>query len=165
MAAAVWLRLVGGALLVLAGALCGREKRRTLERRAEALRALAAALGRAQALLSATRCPLPELFARLSDAPLFRALSEGFGGGEGLDALWRQAAEAEDLAPPEREALAALGGVLGRCDAERQCAELGLVRARLADAASALERELADRGRRYDGLGAALGAMIAAVLF
>ena len=33
------------ALLVLAGALCGREKRRTLERRAEALRALASEMG------------------------------------------------------------------------------------------------------------------------
>ena len=135
-----------------------------LERRARTLRDLAAALGRAQAALDALRCPLPELFARLSDVPFFRALSSDFGTAP-LETLWRKSAEAEEIAPAEREALAALGDVLGRCDAGRQCAELALVRARLSDAAAALERELAARGRRYDGLGAALGAIVAALLF
>ena len=88
----------------------------------------------------------------------------GFGM-QPLERLWRRAAAAQELAEGEREALAALGAVLGRCGAERQCAEIGLVRRRLSDAAAALERELALRGRRYDGLGAALGAIVAAVLF
>ena len=55
--------------------------------------------------------------------------------------------------------------MLGRCAAQRQCAELALVRSRFSDAADALERELAARGRRYDGLGAALGAIVAVLLF
>ena len=98
MSAAVGLRLAGCALLVIAGALLGREKRMALERRARTLRDLAAALGRAQAALDALRCPLPELFARLSDVPFFRALSSDFGTAP-LETLWRKSAEADRYSP------------------------------------------------------------------
>ena len=158
------LRLLGGGLLALGGALLGREKRLELTCRARCLRGLAAALGRAEGELETLRSPLEEIFAHVSDVPFFALLSAGFGR-EPLERLWRRAAAAQELAEGEREALAALGAVLGRCGAERQCAEIGLVRRRLSDAAAALERELALRGRRYDGLGAALGAIVAAVLF
>ena len=68
---------------------------------------------------------------------------------------------------PERDrtALAGLGAVMGRYDAERQAAELALVRQRLSDSAQALEREIIARGRHYAGLGAAAGAILAVMLF
>lgn len=161
---ALTLRLLGGGLLALSGALLGRERRREMEDRARRARSLAAALGRLAAELETLQSPLEESFARLTDEPMFRLASAGFGA-EPLESLWRRAAALQPLPPPEREALAGLGQVLGRCGAERQCAEIALVRGRLSDFAAAQERELAARGRRYDGLGAALGAMIAAILF
>ena len=158
------LRLLGGALLALSGALLGREKRRALEQRARRTRELAAALGRLAAELETLQSPLEEIFSRASDEPMFRLVAAGFGT-EPLERLWRRASEVQGLGAPERDCLARLGGVLGRCEAPRQCAEIALVRARLSEAADALERELDARGRRYDGLGAALGAMVAALLF
>ena len=161
---ALTLRALGGALLVISGALLGRERRRALERRAEVLRALSAALGRMAGELETLESPLGELFAHLSDEPFFRFVSAGFGA-EPLEPLWRRAAAAQPIPAPEQSALADLGSVLGRCAAQRQCVELALVRRRLTDAADALEHELSVRGRRYDGLGAALGAIIAVLLF
>lgn len=161
---ALALRLLGGGLLVLGGALSGRMRCAELERRRRCLLDLADALGRLQGELEALQSPLGELFARLSDIPFFRLVSAGFGDGP-LEALWRRAAEAQPLSAEERSALAALGPVLGRCGVQRQCAEIGLARRRLSEAAAAAEREITERARRFPLLGAALGAIAAAVLF
>ena len=91
-------------------------------------------------------------------------MAAGFGG-EPFEALWRRAANAMPLSPEERDALAAPGAVIGRCDAPRACAELALARALLAARREKLEQEIASRGKRFAGLGAALGAIVAAVLF
>ena len=158
------LRLVGGALLVLAGALLGREKLAEMRRRRACLRTLAGALGRLAGALEALESPLGELFSRLTDCPFFACVAAGFGS-EPLERLWRRACETQPIGPEERAALASLGAVLGRCDTPRQCAEIALVRQSLSDAADALDGEIAARGRRFPALFAALGAILAVVLF
>ena len=158
------LRLLGGGLLVLAGALFGWERCAVLRRRRDCLRSLCTALGQAEGELTSLCTPLPELFARLDDCPMFRLVSAAFGT-EPLDRLWRRAAAEMPISREEQETLASLGGVLGRCDAERQAGEIRLVRQRLTEYAAAVEREIALRGRRFPGLGAAAGAILAVMLF
>ena len=158
------LRLVGGGLLAAAGAMLGNEKHREMRRAQRTLEQLCAALGRAAAELTGLRTPMPQLFMKLEDCPFFLLLSAGFGG-EPLEKLWRRAAEVQPIPERDRTALAGLGAVMGRYDAERQAAELELVRKQLSDSAKALEREISARGRHYAGLGAALGGMLAVVLF
>ena len=158
------LRLLGGGLLVLAGALPGLQRLAAARRRLACLRGLAAALGLLAAELETLLSPLGELFARRADCPFFALVSAGFGA-EPLETLWARAAAAQPLSDEERTALAALGGVLGRCAAPRQVSELTLTRRRLSDAADALEREIAANTRRAPLLGAALGAIAAIVLY
>ena len=158
------LRLAGSGLLVVSGALLGSSRKREKCREKAELERLCTALGLLAAELSALRTPMPQAFEKLEDCPFFLLVSAGFGG-EALDSLWRRAAEAQPIPEDARSALAGLAPVMGRYDAQRQCAELLLVRERLAGCAAALEREIEDRGRHYAGLGAALGGMLAAVLF
>ena len=157
------LRLAGGGLLVLAGAMLGAQRLAARRRRLACLREIAAALGLLAAELETLRSPLGELFARRADCALFRLVSALFGT-EPLETLWARAAAAQPLSAEEQGALAALGGVLGRCAAPRQAAEIALVRRRLTDAADALEREIAYRARRFPLLGAALGAIAAVMM-
>lgn len=158
------LRLLGCALLIAAGTGLGWGRLREMQRRLDCLRDLSAGLGRLAAELETLRSPLPELLGHLSDLPFFRLVAAGFGA-EPFRTLWQRASETLPLAPEERRALAAPGAVLGRCDAGRACAELSLARRTLTERADALEREISTRGRRFAGLGAALGAIAAAVLF
>ena len=158
------LRLLGGALLVAAGALLGWERFSELRRRLACLRTLSAGLGRMEAELATLQSPLRELLDHQRELPFFRLVAAGFGG-EPFQSLWRRAAETLPLSREERDDLIAPGTVLGHCDAQRACAELALARANLRTRADALEREIASRGRHLAPLGAALGAIVAAMLF
>lgn len=158
------LRLLGSALLIAAGTLLGQSRLTELQRRARCLRELCDGLGRMLAELETLQSPLKELLSHLTDIRFFRLVSAGLGG-EPVESLWRRAAAAMPLSSEERDTLAAPGAVLGRCDAQRACAELALARASLTVRADLLEREIAARGKRFAGLGAALGAIVAAVLF
>ena len=158
------LRLLGSALLIAAGTLLGWGRLTEMQRRAECLREICDGLGRMATELETLQSPLRELLNHLTDLRFFRLVSAGLGG-EPFETLWRRAAAAMPLTQEERDALCAPGAVLGRCDAMRACAELALARASLTARADALEREIALRGRRFAGLGAALGAIVAAVLF
>jgi len=161
---ALALRLAGSGLLIAAGALLGWGREREMQRRLQCLRAVCDGLGRLAAELETLQSPLPAALGRLSDLPFFRLVAAGFGT-EPFAKLWQRAAETLPLSQEERRALAAPGAVLGRCDAARGSAELSLTRRELTERADALEREIAARGRRFAGLGAALGAIVAAVLF
>ena len=161
---ALTIRLLGAGLLALAGGLLGYEKTAELKRRQTCLRQLCGALGRMESELVALQTPLPQLLARLEECPFFLLVSAGFGG-EPLERLWRRAAEVQPLPAADRQLLGELGSVIGRCDAQRQAAEIALTRQQLRERSAALEREMAERGRHFTGLGAALGAMLAAVLF
>ena len=160
----LYLRLAGSALLIAAGTLLGWGRLSEMQRRARCLRELCEGLGRMETELETLQSPLRELLSHLTDLRFFRLVAAGFGG-EPFEALWRRAAAAMPLSPEERTALAAPGAVLGRCDAPRACAELALARTALSARCDALEREIASRGKRFAGLGAALGAIVAAVLF
>ena len=114
--------------------------------------------------LTALQTPLPEIFEKLKSEKFFALLSAGFST-EPTERLWRRAAAELALDAACETALAALGTVIGRYDAFRQAAEIAAVRMRLNERAAALEAEIAGRGKRLPGLGAALGAMAAALLF
>ena len=157
-------RLLGAVLLSMAGALLGHNRLAAQRRRAALLREISEGLGRMADELRVLLAPLPEIFERLRDRPFFCLLHAGWGL-EPTDALWRRAAGAQELTAQEREALASLAAVVGRYDAPRQAAEIALKRAELTAAAERLEAEIASRGRNYTGLGAALGAILAVVLF
>lgn len=161
---ALTLKLFGSGLLTLCGALVGWRGAASLRERAGRMRAISAALGVLSGELTALRTPLPQIFARLRGEPFFALLDAGFGTAP-TETLWRRAASEMDLAESPAAALASLGAVVGRYDAARQAAEIAAVRAVLDESARSAERELAVRGRRLPGLGAALGAMAAALLF
>lgn len=164
MSAALTARLLGAVLLSAAGALLGHSRLAAMRRRTALLREIGEGLGRMADELRVLLTPLPEIFERLRDRPFFCLLYAGWGL-EPADALWRRAADAQELTARERETLASLAAVIGRYDAPRQAAEIGLRRAELTAAAERLEAEIAARGRNYTGLGAALGAILAVVLF
>ena len=159
-----WARLLGGALLVAAGALFGCGRACALKRRLALLRELDAGLGLLAEELTALRAPLPQIFARERDRPFFSLLYAGFGM-EPTERLWRRAAEALDIGEADRAAIASLADVAGRYEAERQAAEIGRVRRRLETSAAALETELQGRARTFVGLGASFGAILAVLLF
>ena len=161
---ALALRLAGSGLLIAAGALLGWGREREMQRRLQCLRALCDGLGRLSAELETLQSPLPAALGHLADLPFFRLAAAGVGT-EPFARLWQRAAETLPISDAERRALCAPGAVLGRCDAARGSAELALARKELTARADALEREIAGRGRRFAALGAALGAIAAAVLF
>lgn len=161
---AAWLRLMGAVLLTAAGWLLGRRGTDALRRRAARLRAISVSLGVMADELTALNTPLPMIFERLRGRPFFGLLAAGFGG-EPLQKLWRRAAEAQGLDAKDTEALSSLGAVVGRYDAQRQAAEIALVRRSLDDSAAEAEREISGRAKSYAGLGAACGAILAVILF
>ena len=158
------LRAAGGGLLALAGALLGGEKQRELRTQKKELEQLSAALGRMAAELTELKTPLPQLFGKLEACPFFLLVSAGFGG-EALESLWQRAAQVQNIPKKDREALAGLGAVVGRYEAQRQAGELELVRRQMTESAGTLEQEIRARGKHYAGLGAALGGMLAVLLF
>lgn len=157
-------KLLGAALLTAAGALLGWERTGALRRRLALLRELSAGLGVMADELTALQTPLPRILERLRNRPFFALVHAGFGG-EPFAELWTRAARAPDLAPADREALASLGAVLGRYDADRQAAEIMLTRRRLDQSATVLEAELAGRAKNFTALGASFGAILAVILF
>lgn len=158
-----WLRLLGAGLLTAAGGMLGYAKKAELQRQKSALEQLCRALGRMACALTELQTPMPQLLKQLEDCPFFLLLSAGFGT-QPLETLWRRAAAVQPIPEPERRALAELGSVVGRCGARQQAAEMQLLRQRLAAGAEKAGQELARRGCRYAGLGAALGAMAAVLL-
>ena len=158
------IRLFGGALLALAGGLLGFERNAALRRQQRCLEQLCSALGRMETELTELCTPLPGLLEKLEDCRFFLLVSAGFGG-EPLESLWRRAAEAQPIPPRDRETLGRLGTVVGRYEAGRQAGEIALARRRLSESAAELAREIRERGKHFAGLGAALGAMLAVILF
>ena len=158
------LKMLGSALLALAGALLGGRMLDAQRELRRALLSLSDALGRLSGELTERQTPLPEAFAMLTDEPFFALLSASFGT-EPTEALWRRAAQSLPLPEECRTALASLGGVAGRYGAAQQAAEIARVRRVLTERAAALQSEIDARSRRLPGLGAAVGAMLAVLLF
>ena len=158
------LKIFGACLLTLGGMLLGCGGVSTLRGELKRLRGLSSALGIMEGELAVLASPLPDVFAKLRAEPFFAMLSAGFGTVP-TEQLWRRAAAALDLDGQCSAALADLGTVIGRYDAARQAGEIAAVRQRLDARAAALECEISERWRRLPGLGAAIGAMVAVLLF
>ncbi len=164
MTALMLARLTGAALLTLAGAGLGWSCLECKKQHLALLRALDTGLGLMAEELCALHTPLPQLFSSLGDRPFFDLLSAGFGSGP-VEALWCRAAEAMPLSSEEQLILKSVAPVIGRYDAQRQAAALSLACRRLRARADEAASELKGRARSFPGLGAALGAMAAALLF
>lgn len=164
------MKALGALLLTAAFGLGGLSGARRLARREKMLGELAFALELLGFELAGFRPPMPELAARLAvlapgaGGELFGRLTEVLEAlpEESFAALWARALG--EIAGPEREALLALGGVLGRYGAEDQRIAAEGCRARL----QALEAEAKEAYRRsgklYVGLGLAAGAMASVML-
>lgn len=161
---ALTLKILGSSLLVFGGMLLGCSGVSAQRSEVKTLRGLSSALGIFEGELTALAAPLPDIFAKLGSTPFFAMLGAGFGT-EPTEQLWRRAAGTLGLDDACAAALADLGAVVGRYDAARQAGEIASVRRRLDERAAHLECQIAERGRRLPGLGAAIGAMAAVLLF
>ena len=156
------MRAMGAVLVVSCSTLLGLLTVGRSAQRLRSLQSLLSALDRMKAELGDLLAPLPELVRRLEaeqPAGEFFARVSWLAEKKRLPfrEAWIQALEETEalcLRPEERKALAALGDVLGRYEAETQCAAVERVRQRLA-----LFRELEEKDRaRKNRLSAALGA-------
>ena len=123
------IRGVGAGLVVLCCTLLGRVSVGQSRQRSRALTALIEGLALMRAELKATLMPLPELLGVLSmrceepAAELFRLTSQGLFRDLRFCEAWEAALEECEwlcLRKEERQTLSALGGILGRYEAEVQ---------------------------------------------
>ena len=161
-------RLLGVALLVLGGALCGWQQLERRRRKERLLGELRAALERMADEIRQLSRPMGEIFALLAqNSPTLHVFFHSLArdtGQQPLGKLWQEALGTLPLAEAARENLAVLGNVLGRYDAESQARHIALVCRRLEQQREELSRDNAVKCRLFPGLGACLGGMLAVIL-
>lgn len=166
-------RLMGAVLVAAGCAWLGFQACEGMRRRVRALREMADGLGLLERELELGSPPLPQLMERAADrcagsaARMFRACRQGLDrlDREDLATLWRRLAEGRtELGREGQEALAALGGILGRYDAGAQREGVAAVRTRLAELADRGESESRRQGRVYQALGLSGGAFLVILL-
>lgn len=159
-------KAVGAVLVVGATTALGWQLAANLARRPRELRALQVALAILETEVSYGAAPLPDALRRAAAAaggPIggllnrTAALLISGGGITPGDAMRQAVQEVEPttaLRPPDLEALAALGAVLGASDRRDQARHLELARGRIAgeEARAGEERERYERLYRYVGL-------------
>lgn len=160
---------LGAALFTLAWTLAGCGAAARLRARARTVSELCRMVELLRFELARFAPPMPELFSYLArTAPgaggkISQTLADSLDrlGDEEFSALWERALDG--LSGPEREAMTALGRVLGRYGAQEELAAADVCRERLTALSSETERTAKERGRLYVGLSAAVGA-VASVL-
>lgn len=165
-------KALGALLVVCCCALLGLVTAGRSAQRLRSLRSLLAALDQMKAELEGLLTPLPELLLRLqTEQPASEFISRVSWLAEKkrlpFRSAWEQAAEETEalcLRPEETKALAALGAVLGRYDAETQCAALERCRQRLSLFRELEEKDRARKNRLSAALGAGAGVTIAILL-
>lgn len=168
------LRLAGGLCVVLGSAALGLHGVFRLKERVRVLRRLLEALAYLEEELAFQLTPLTALLQRLgqgTEGPVGHFFSECLASFQkapeaGLRESWQRAMEARlpMLAEAEREALSALGTMLGRYDAQGQQKAIRHTAARL-ETCLAAACEARDRlGRVYAVVGAAGGLLAVIVL-
>ena len=168
------LRLLGAALVALAGLALGRGFRARLYAAADTLAGVCTALGLLRGEITERCAPLPEIAARLGqEGPeacrvWFCALADVLEAEPEarFSALWRRTLEQSGppLAPEDRETLCRLGLCLGRYDAPEQAAEIDRCLASLTLAQRRAADLAREKGRLCTGLGLAGGLLIAVLL-
>ena len=141
--------------------------------RLRSLGSLLAALDQMKAELEDLLPPLPDLLGNLrlrTEQPAAEFFSQVIWLTEKkrlpFREAWEQAAETEALClrPEETKALSALGAVLGRYDAETQCAAVERASRRLALFRDLEEKDRARKNRVSAALGAGAGITLAILL-
>lgn len=163
------MRLLGAALVVLAGVLMGLQRAAELRRAVQGRAALCRMLEGLSYELGRFRTPLPEVFSSLcaqcggEALTLCRAVSESLSGEQPVfSSAW---AEGLSLVPPrERDILAPLGSVLGRYGTEEQLPALERCRREMEELLSEGRERLRERSGVCVGLWTAAGLMAAVVL-
>ena len=168
------LRMFGAILLTIGAAAVGFSAAGSLRRRVVSLRALIGALELMDRELAFRLTPIPELFALLSQrtqAPACDFFAHCLSGMERLgeqtlSQIWHTAltSYSMDLHGEDRDALEALGEVLGRYDGPGQRAALEEIHARLIRCLSHAEEEFLRMGRVYGALGLTAGSFLAVLL-
>lgn len=168
------LRVLGAALVALAGLALGRRCRERLYTAADALAGVCTALGLLRGEITERFAPLPEIAARLGqEGPevcraWFAALAAALDAEPEarFSALWRRTLERSGppLAPEARASLCRLGLCLGRYDAPEQAAEIDRCLASLTLAQRRAADTAREKGRLCTGLGLAGGLLLAVLL-
>lgn len=161
---------LGAVLFTLACTLAGVSAAMKLRKRARELSELHRFTELLSFELARFAPPMPELFERLAVAApgaggkVAKALCESLPrlGDEEFSALWEQALGT--VAGPEREALTALGRVLGRYGAREEIEAAEACASRLALLQAEAEQVARERGKLTVGLAAAMGATASILL-
>ncbi len=167
-------KALGALLVVCCCTLLGLVTAGRSSQRLRSLGSLLAALDQMKAELEALLPPLPDLLGSLrlrSEQPAAEFFSQVIWLTEKkrlpFRDAWEQAAqetEALCLRPEETKALSSLGAVLGRYDAETQCAAVERTRQRLALFRELEEKDRARKNRLSTALGAGAGITLAILL-
>ena len=168
------LRWFCAAVVVLCSALLSMNEVIRSRERVESLHALMEALGMLRDELVSLRVPLPELLRLLAGrcrGPAVRIFLETGSCVEkrelSVSAAWEKAIGGLDpllLRQEERQALLALGRVLGRSGSEEQAAAIRRTEERLRLFTELEEKECVKRSRVRAALGAGAGVMLAILL-
>lgn len=165
-------RVMGAVMVAAGGAWLGFQAAEGLRRQVRELRRMSAGLAVLEGELELNAPPLSQLLERGakrsagSARELFRTCAQGMERLEGdFSSLWRSQVEAHwELGAEGREALAALGNVLGRYEVPRQRQALSAVRRQLEELAGRLEQDSRGRSRVYEALGISGGAFLIILL-
>lgn len=167
------MKLLGGLLVFLACAGSGVWRAALIRRRVRTLGTLDAALALLRGEICDRLTPLPEAVAAAGGAAgetgaFFSALSAASAqiGDEPFSTLWQTAAEKNlcSLRTEELAAAAALGGVLGRYDAESQRKAIDACRDKLTAAYALAAPDARSAMRAAAGAGAAVGLILTITL-
>jgi stage III sporulation protein AB len=162
------MKVLGAAMMTLAGLLMGQMARRSLRRRVDRRQSLCRMLELLGFELGRFQRPLPGLFQGLGlrltgqTGQLCILVGEALSRGVPFPEAW--ALLLAPLEPEEREILAPLGQVLGCYGAEELLDSVAQCREDMARALSQARRDLQERGKIYMGLSTVGGLMLAILL-
>lgn len=165
-------KIVGGVMVVAAGAYAGLNAAQALRQRAAVLRGLETALTLMAAEVAERLTPLDEAAVLLADNPsppvaaFFRRIAaDAADADETFSGRWRRSLNCfrPPLAAQEYQALERLGAVLGRYSADYQGQMISAASVRIAQLAQAAESDAAGRGRMLAALGLC-GGLFAVIL-
>ena len=169
MAVTAW-KTLGAAFVVLACTLLGRSGYMDCVHRAALLDELIAALRELESEMCALERPLPDTFALLAGhcpgavGQYFRAVADAMDG-QTLRQAWQSSLPILTLPPEAERVFSRLGDALGRYDSELERREISAAVDRLERIRLALCRHRDGQGKSFTKLAAALGALLAVILF
>ena len=161
------MKLLGAALLLGAGTLCGCSAAQQLDRRVQRLRLLRSLLLSMISELRSVLPLIPALLRTLAAQPAYadlHFLQAAAADAEQFPVCWRNAVSNDKKLPQdERSILQRVGEILGSCALEGQLAALELCLERITDMQREAEQCAAKKGSLYRSMGV-LAGMFAVIL-